>query len=131
MLLQELQLVVKHFRPVHGLGMRGLEGFNSACLHQGIAPDSRIWPINVFDLNVLGHEFEVRLKEYWTENADRWMLQTLHDRTVVLMAYDPDKQDDVMYDEATRAIIGEMGNLSGPIDAHLLGSYYNPGVGGP
>ena len=127
--LQVLALFAKHFRPVLGFGLPGFKGFMDLA-NEGVSPESQIWPVNVFDLDILGHEFEARLRDFYVKNADRWMLQDLYRRTVALMAYDPENRDMSLYEMATRSIFGDLPDLSGPINSYLLGSYLDLGGGG-
>jgi hypothetical protein len=127
LMLQVLQLISKHFRPIYGMGVGAFSIFVDSA-NQQVIPESRIWPVNVFDLDALGHEFEGRLREFYLDNADRWMLADLHGRTVVLCAGDPKSIDPVQYEEATTSILGDIQDLSGHITAHLLGP--DPGKGG-
>lgn len=121
-----LGLYCKHFRPVYGMGHNMLDVLHSRSGRQPI-PESRIWPVNIFNLDIFDKAFEERLLEYWTENADRWMLKYLDNRTVALIAIGLESYEIPDYDEATRAIFGDKKDLTGPINACLQGPYNHSG----
>jgi len=128
--LTALRLYVKHFRPIYGMGHDGLDVMHSRTGSR-VLPESRIWPINVFDLDVFGSEFEKRIVAFWTENADRWMLKYLADRTVALITIPSNELEIPDLEEATRSIFGDMMDLSHPIKGSLQGGSHYTGGGAP